>query len=164
MITARGGDCTRRIVAHRISLKPWAKGAERNLTLRAFLREWPKAARAGGRRPPRTAAWRKDQDPQYHFRRPTALLQAQWDAAAETLLPHFAIPAGGGAGGLGLGLGPEEERGGGVGRNRHRWDHSAARRAERALFGLGPAGSGPYFHVHPAAYNALVWGRKRWLL
>ena len=32
---------------------------------------------------------------------------------------------------------------------------SLGRRAERALWFLGPAGSGPFFHVHPAAYNAL---------
>ena len=31
-------------------------------------------------------------------------------------------------------------------------------------FYVGPAGSGAPFHMHRAAYNALVYGRKRWLL
>lgn len=35
---------------------------------------------------------------------------------------------------------------------------------QTSQFYLGPAGSGAPFHFHRAAFNALVWGRKRWLV
>ena len=37
-------------------------------------------------------------------------------------------------------------------------------RARAALFFLGPAGSGVGMHEHTSAWNALVYGRKRWVL
>ena len=45
-----------------------------------------------------------------------------------------------------------------------RFSWSTATRRERALFFLGPAHSGAGFHAHYAAWNAVVYGRKRWLV
>jgi hypothetical protein len=41
---------------------------------------------------------------------------------------------------------------------------SASDRREHALFFLGPAHSGAYFHQHFSAWNALLYGAKRWFL
>ena len=40
------------------------------------------------------------------------------------------------------------------------FSHGEKLRQERALWFLGPRGSGPFFHVHPAAYNALLYGKS----
>ena len=49
-------------------------------------------------------------------------------------------------------------------RNNGIFDYPVDRRATNAIFYLGPQGSGTGFHVHSAAYNALIYGRKRWFL
>ena len=45
-----------------------------------------------------------------------------------------------------------------------RFSWSAEKRANASLFFVGPTHSGAYFHAHFAAWNAVVYGRKRWLL
>ena len=44
------------------------------------------------------------------------------------------------------------------------FSHGERLRKERALWFLGPRGSGPFFHLHPAAYNALLYGERRWFV
>ena len=44
------------------------------------------------------------------------------------------------------------------------FEYDRAHRAREALFSLGPASAGAYFHAHTAAWNGLVYGRKRWFL
>eukprot|EP01006_Ploeotia_vitrea_P062972 TRINITY_DN84722_c0_g1_i1.p1 TRINITY_DN84722_c0_g1~~TRINITY_DN84722_c0_g1_i1.p1 ORF type:complete len:654 (-),score=300.52 TRINITY_DN84722_c0_g1_i1:25-1791(-) len=46
--------------------------------------------------------------------------------------------------------------------NNFAWTES--KRNKQALFYLGPANSGAYFHSHTTAWNALVYGKKRWFL
>merc|ERR1712070_847124 len=48
--------------------------------------------------------------------------------------------------------------------NSSRFSWGPTRRAEKSLFFLGPAHSGAYFHTHTAAWNAVVYGKKRWFL
>ena len=47
-------------------------------------------------------------------------------------------------------------------RQRFSWD--AAAREAAALFFVGPARAGAYMHQHSSAWNALVYGSKRWYL
>ena len=42
------------------------------------------------------------------------------------------------------------------------WNHTA--QTEHAIFFVGPTHSSTWFHQHHDAYNALVFGRKRWFL
>ena len=42
------------------------------------------------------------------------------------------------------------------------WDQR--RREDSAIFFLGPTHSGAYFHQHFAAWNALLYGAKRWFM
>ena len=44
------------------------------------------------------------------------------------------------------------------------FDYPQQRRNQNAIFYLGSNGSGTGFHRHSAAYNALLFGRKRWYL
>jgi len=48
--------------------------------------------------------------------------------------------------------------------DRARFSWSDEHRANASLFFIGPTLSGAYFHAHYAAWNAVVYGRKRWLL
>ena len=45
-----------------------------------------------------------------------------------------------------------------------RFAWNSSKRAEFALFFLGPAGSGVSLHEHTNAWNALVYGKKQWVL
>ena len=45
-----------------------------------------------------------------------------------------------------------------------RFNYSESERQAAALFYLGPRGSGVNFHQHTNAWNALLFGAKRWFL
>ena len=78
-------------------------------------------------------------DPPYHFKLPSRGVAREW-MAADAELPWFHHRQ----------EGTEDVV----------FSHGKKLRQERALWFLGPRGSGPFFHVHPAAYNALLYGKS----
>ena len=48
--------------------------------------------------------------------------------------------------------------------DRRRFSWTDAQRRDAALFFVGPARAGAYMHQHSSAWNALVFGAKRWYL
>jgi len=43
------------------------------------------------------------------------------------------------------------------------FDMNESKRFESTLLYIGPMNSGTQFHSHSAAYNALIYGEKRWV-
>lgn len=44
-----------------------------------------------------------------------------------------------------------------------KFSFNSSTRFDHSLFYVGPRGSGTQFHVHGAAWNALIYGEKRWV-
>ena len=107
------------------------------MALRDFVESWHACA-------DESAAAANASDPRYHFRVPSAGIADEW-SAADAELPWFHEHT------------TEDDP-------TKYFAHDQARRRQRALWFLGPPHSGPFFHVHPAAYNALLYGERRCFL
>lgn len=141
-------------------MEPWKPGQSVNVTLRRFVESWSSEARevegaswTSTDAPMQEIAkeqevhdwkWLRSQleadkvpDPPYHFKMPSPGVAREW-MAADAELPWFHHRT--------------------VGKQEAIFSHGGKLRNERALWFLGPSGSGPFFHVHPAAYNALLYG------
>ena len=155
LIDSRGDDVllvrpSSGIVAAALSVDPWKPGAAVNVTLRDFVATWSATPTVGRtqRQGEKNTAKRQlnamgndSSDPPYHFKNPSTGVGEQW-LLADAELPWFSPSDGG----------------------RPVFSHGEQLRRERALWFLGPPGSGPFFHVHPAAYNALIYGERRWFV
>ena len=141
------------IVAAALSVDPWKPGASVNVTLREFIASWSatptvettkqdKMQKDNARK--ELHRMRGDSsDPPYHFKNPSPTSIGEEWMPADAQLLWFHQHASDGS---------------------QVFSHGDQLRKERALWFLGPPGSGPFFHVHPAAYNALIYGERRWFL
>jgi hypothetical protein len=127
-----------------------------NMTLREYLDGFPTRGGGGGEG--------SDPDPAYLFS--TQPLQG---LRADYTEPAIFFPGAGAAGGAegkdgAAGGSKRLKPGGGAEQEHGPFAMNASARDSSALFYFGPAAAGVSIHQHTNAWNALVYGRKRWFL